>query len=48
MKKDHYIGVDISKKTIDVAIYVNLCKKVKYLQNVSNLTFLRSLQPCFV
>ena len=22
MKKDHYIGVDISKKTIDVAIYV--------------------------
>ena len=23
MKKDHYIGVDISKKTFDVAIYVN-------------------------
>ena len=23
MKKDHYIGVDISKKTFDVAVYVN-------------------------
>ena len=30
MEKDHYIGVDISKKTIDVAIYVKdkTCKGV--------------------
>ena len=28
MEKDHYIGVDISKRTIDVAIYVkNQAKK---------------------
>ena len=38
MEKDHYIGVDISKRTIDVAIYVkNQVKKGTFLTKPSRI-----------